>query len=48
MEKVKNQGKPKKVYQKPGWQKQEIYERFVMSCSHKTGQNTGCTNNPGS
>lgn len=48
MEKLKNQGKTKKAYQKPGWQKQEIYERFVMACVRKTGESGTCNITPGS
>jgi hypothetical protein len=48
MEKAKNQGKNKKIYQKPNWQKQEIYERFAMKCNHQPGQGAGCNGQPNS
>jgi hypothetical protein len=34
---------PKKDYQKPAWQKEEMLARFALGCC-KTPQDHGCTN----
>jgi hypothetical protein len=28
--------KKEKVYQKPRWEKQQLFERFVMACTYKS------------
>jgi hypothetical protein len=38
----KKENKKRKVYQKPGWQKQEMFVRFALSCAKKYG-GKGCT-----
>jgi hypothetical protein len=30
-----------KTYQKPGWEKQQLFERFTMACSFKICRNPG-------
>jgi hypothetical protein len=34
----------KKKYQKPSWEKQEMYERFALACT-KLYKNSGCESN---
>jgi len=36
-------GESKKPYQKPVWERQEMFERFVMACCKTTN---GCQNTP--
>lgn len=32
----------KKSYQKPTWERQEMFERFALACSKITSQQAGC------
>jgi hypothetical protein len=36
----------RKVYQKPSWQKQEMFERFAVSCGKKGAGSTGGCHSP--
>jgi hypothetical protein len=35
--------KKRKVYQKPSWQKQEMFERFAQACGKKYGGGGKCS-----
>jgi hypothetical protein len=28
--------KKAKIYQKPSWEKQQLFERFIMACTYKS------------
>lgn len=32
----KSDAKKAKIYQKPSWEKQQLFERFVMACTYKS------------
>jgi hypothetical protein len=34
-------GEMKKPYQKPSWQKQEMFEKFSLACNRKPGSCAG-------
>jgi hypothetical protein len=43
--KKEKSGETKKSYQKPSWQKQEMFEKFSLTCNRKPG---GCSGQKGS
>jgi hypothetical protein len=38
----------KKEYQKPTWQKEQMFERFTLACSGATAKRAGTCSKPGS
>jgi hypothetical protein len=34
---------PKQAYEKPKWEKNEIFEKFSLACTKKMSDDPGCT-----